>query len=99
MWPGTHLTHAEYFRAHGPEAFLAAGGYPPIRLPEPEQVTGEAGTCCSRTTCCDNIGGNTAPDSAPRRLFPISGPATTPGGASSCRTRGWTTTQSAADCG
>ena len=48
VWPGTHLTHAEYFRAHGPEAFLAAGGYPPIRLPEPEQVTGEAGGPAAR---------------------------------------------------
>ena len=43
VWPGTHLAHAEYFRENGPEAFFAAGGYPPIRLPEPEQVTGGAG--------------------------------------------------------
>ena len=38
VWPGTHLSHAEYFRQHGPDAFFAAGGYPPIRRPEPEQV-------------------------------------------------------------
>ena len=43
VWPGTHLAHAAYFRARGPDAFLAAGGYPPIRLPEPEQVTGGPG--------------------------------------------------------
>ena len=61
VWPGTHLTHAEYFRAHGPEAFLAAGGYPPIRLPEPEQVTGEAGDLLlAHYLLGHNIGGNTA---------------------------------------
>ena len=59
--PGTHLTHAEYFRAHGPEAFLAAAGYPPIRLPEPEQVTGEAGDLLlAHYLLGHNIGGNTS---------------------------------------
>jgi hypothetical protein len=27
-----HLTHADYFREHGPDAFLTANGYPPIPL-------------------------------------------------------------------
>jgi len=62
VWPGTHLTHAEYFRAHGPEAFLAAGGYPPIALPEPEQVTGEPGDLLlAHYLLGHNIGGNTSP--------------------------------------
>jgi hypothetical protein len=40
VWPGTHLTHGEYFRQNGPDAFFEAAGYPPIRLPEPEQIRG-----------------------------------------------------------
>jgi phytanoyl-CoA dioxygenase PhyH len=62
VWPGTHLTHAEYFREHGPEALLAAGGYPPIRLPAPEQVTGQAGDLVlAHYLLGHNIGGNTSP--------------------------------------
>lgn len=62
VWPGTHLTHAEYFREHGPDAFFAAGGYPPIRLPEPVQVTGEAGDLLlAHCLLGHNIGGNTSP--------------------------------------
>jgi len=61
VWPGTHLTHARYFRAHGPDAFFAAGGYPPIRLPEPEQVTGQAGDLVlAHYLLSHNIGGNTS---------------------------------------
>jgi hypothetical protein len=61
VWPGTHLTHAEYFREHGPDAFLAAGGYPPIPLPEPEQVSGEAGDLLlAHYLLGHNIGGNTS---------------------------------------
>ncbi|MFD9889074.1 phytanoyl-CoA dioxygenase family protein [Amycolatopsis sp. NPDC059027] len=59
VWPGTHLTHAEYFREHGPDAFLAAGGYPPIRLPEPEQIRGRAGDLLlAHFLLGHNIGGN-----------------------------------------
>ena len=61
VWPGTHLAHAEYFRGHGPDAFFAAGGYPPIKLPEPEQVTGEAGDLLlAHYLLGHNIGGNTS---------------------------------------
>jgi hypothetical protein len=61
VWPGTHLTHAEYFREHGPDAFLAAGGYPPIRLPEPEQLEGKAGDLLlAHYLLGHNIGGNTS---------------------------------------
>ncbi|MGK4578807.1 phytanoyl-CoA dioxygenase family protein [Kitasatospora sp. HPMI-4] len=61
VWPGTHLTHAEYFREHGPDAFLAAGGYPPIRLPEPEQVHGRAGDLLlAHFLLGHNVGGNTS---------------------------------------
>jgi Phytanoyl-CoA dioxygenase (PhyH) len=62
VWPGTHLTHAAYFREHGPEAFFAAGGYPPIALPGPEQVTGQAGDLLlAHYLLGHNIGGNTSP--------------------------------------
>jgi hypothetical protein len=60
VWPGTHLTHAEYFREHGPDAFIAARGYPPIRLPEPEQIRGKAGDLLlAHYLLGHNIGGNT----------------------------------------
>ena len=62
VWPGTHLAHAEYFRSRGPDAFFAAGGYPPIRLPEPEQICGEAGDLLlAHYLLGHNIGGNTSP--------------------------------------
>ncbi|WP_405944181.1 phytanoyl-CoA dioxygenase family protein [Streptomyces sp. NBC_00932] len=61
VWPGTHLTHAAYFREHGPDAFLAAGGYPPIPLPEPEQIRGRAGDLLlAHYLLGHNIGGNTS---------------------------------------
>jgi ectoine hydroxylase-related dioxygenase (phytanoyl-CoA dioxygenase family) len=62
VWPGTHLTHADYFRTHGPDAFFTAGGYPPICLPEPEQVTGQAGDLVlAHYLLSHNIGGNISP--------------------------------------
>jgi hypothetical protein len=62
VWPGTHLAHAAYFREHGPDAFFAAGGYPPVRLPQPEQVTGAAGDLLlAHYLLGHNIGGNTSP--------------------------------------
>jgi hypothetical protein len=61
VWPGTHLRHAEYFRQHGPGALAAAGGYPPIPLPEPEQVEGRAGDLLlAHYLLGHNIGGNTS---------------------------------------
>lgn len=61
VWPGTHLTHAEYFREHGPDAFFDVGGYPPIRLPAPEQIRGQAGDLLlAHYLLGHNIGGNTA---------------------------------------
>jgi hypothetical protein len=61
VWPGTHLRHAEYFRDNGPDAFFAAAGYPPIPLPEPEQVRGRAGDLLlAHYLLGHNIGGNTS---------------------------------------
>jgi hypothetical protein len=61
VWPGSHLTHAEYFRTNGPDAFFTAAGYPPVRLPEPEQITGQAGDLVlAHYLLGHNIGGNTS---------------------------------------
>src|SRR5262249_4253870 len=40
-WPGTHVSFAKYFQEHEPN--ILKRGLPPVRLPEPEQVTGRAG--------------------------------------------------------
>jgi hypothetical protein len=41
VWPGTHRSFADYFRAHGPESLLK--GLPPVPMPEPVQVMAEPG--------------------------------------------------------
>jgi hypothetical protein len=43
VWPGTHRTHAAFFRERGPEALVESKGYPKIALPEPSQVLGGPG--------------------------------------------------------
>lgn len=58
IWPGTHLTHAEYFQQNGVEMFCA---YPDIELPEPVQVTARAGDLLlAHYLLGHNIGGNTS---------------------------------------
>lgn len=67
VWPGTHLTHAAYFRRHGPAKFCA---YPPVDLPAPEQVTGRAGDLLlAHYLLGHNIGGNYASDQTRRALY------------------------------
>lgn len=67
VWPGTHLTHAEYFREHGPRMFCA---YPPIDLPEPEQITGRAGDLLlAHYLLGHNIGGNYESERTRRTLY------------------------------
>ncbi|MCC7262727.1 MAG: phytanoyl-CoA dioxygenase family protein [Candidatus Latescibacteria bacterium] len=41
VWPGSHHTYEQYFRAHGPEALLA--GMPPVDLAPPVQVLAQPG--------------------------------------------------------
>lgn len=62
IWPGSHLTHAAYFREKGPDAFFDAAGYPPLRLPErPVQLRGRAGDLLlAHYLLGHNIGGNTS---------------------------------------
>lgn len=67
VWPGTHLRHAAYFRENGPRKFCA---YPPIELPEPEQVTGRAGDLLlAHYLLGHNIGGNYKSDQTRRALY------------------------------
>ncbi|WP_046585177.1 phytanoyl-CoA dioxygenase family protein [Streptomyces mangrovisoli] len=67
VWPGTHLTHAAHFREHGPGSFCA---YPPIELPEPEQITGRAGDLLlAHYLLGHNIGGNYASERTRRALY------------------------------
>jgi hypothetical protein len=41
LWPGSHFLYERYFREHGWDSLL--GGMPPVDLPEPEQIMGQAG--------------------------------------------------------
>ena len=67
VWPGTHLTHAEYFRERGVEMYCA---YPDIELPEPEQVTARAGDLLlAHYLLGHNIGGNYESDTTRRMLY------------------------------
>jgi hypothetical protein len=67
VWPGTHLAHAAYFRDHGSHLFCA---YPPIDLPEPEQVKGRAGDLLlAHYLLGHNIGGNYESGQTRRALY------------------------------
>lgn len=67
VWPGTHLTHAAYFREHGTQMFCA---YPPIDLPAPEQIIGHAGDLLlAHYLLGHNIGGNYESDQTRRALY------------------------------
>ncbi|MCC2687065.1 MAG: Protein involved in biosynthesis of mitomycin antibiotics/polyketide fumonisin, partial [Paenibacillaceae bacterium] len=41
VWPGSHHLYERYFRELGPESLLS--GMPPVDLPEPRQIIGQAG--------------------------------------------------------
>ena len=43
VWPGTHRRIAAYLKEHGPESLLECKGVPPIEMPPPVQITGQAG--------------------------------------------------------
>lgn len=67
VWPGTHLAHAAYFREKGPAGYCA---YPPVDLPEPEQVTGRAGDLLlAHYLLGHNIGGNFESGRTRRALY------------------------------
>jgi ectoine hydroxylase-related dioxygenase (phytanoyl-CoA dioxygenase family) len=67
VWPGSHLAHASYFREQGPQMFCA---YPPIDLPEAEQVKGRAGDLLlAHYLLGHNIGGNDESEQTRRALY------------------------------
>jgi hypothetical protein len=67
VWPGTHLTHAEYFQERGIEMYCA---YPDVKLPEPEQVTARAGDLLlAHYLLGHNIGGNYESETTRRMLY------------------------------
>jgi hypothetical protein len=41
VWPGSHLRHADYFRAHGPRSLI--DGMPKVDVGLAKQITGKAG--------------------------------------------------------
>ena len=70
VWPGTHRTHAEYFRTHGPEALLTCGAMPPIDRPEPVQICGDAGdVVLAHYLLSHNSGGNYESPDIPRCAY------------------------------
>jgi len=70
VWPGTHRTHAAFFRERGPDAFLECKGYPKIELPEPCQVLGGPGDLIlAHYMLGHNIGGNYDSDKVRRAVY------------------------------
>lgn len=70
VWPGTHRTHAAFFRERGPEAFLEYKGYPKIGLPEPTQVLGRPGDLIlAHYLLGHNIGGNYESERVRRAVY------------------------------
>jgi hypothetical protein len=70
VWPGTHRTHAAFFREHGPEAFIEYKGYPKIELTEPCQILGGPGDLLlAHYMLGHNIGGNYESETVRRAVY------------------------------
>lgn len=70
VWPGTHLSHAAFFAAHGAQGFADAAGYPDISLPEPTQIRGRRGDVLfAHYLLGHNIGGNDVTDRTRRAVY------------------------------
>lgn len=65
-WPGTHRLYEAYFREHGAESLL--NGMPPIDMPEPEQITGQAGDVI---LCHYQIAHGVAPNVSPHIRYAV----------------------------
>ncbi len=60
VWPGTHRLYENYFRKHGPQSLL--NGMPPIELPQPQQITAQAGDAViCHYQLAHGIAGNASP--------------------------------------
>ena len=70
VWPGTHRTHAAFFRERGPDAFVESKGYPAIAVPEPCQILGCPGdVLLAHYMLGHNIGGNYASETVRRAVY------------------------------
>jgi hypothetical protein len=70
VWPGTHRTHAAFFRERGPEALVELKGYPKIELPEPSQLLGGPGdVILAHYMLGHNIGGNYESEKVRRAVY------------------------------
>jgi len=70
VWPGTHRTHAAFFKERGPDALVQFKGYPTIELPEPVQILGNPGdVLLAHYMLGHNIGGNYASDKVRRAVY------------------------------
>jgi hypothetical protein len=70
VWPGTHRTHAAFFRERGPDALVEYKGYPKIELPEPIQILGEPGdVLLAHYMLGHNIGGNYESEKVRRAVY------------------------------
>ena len=70
VWPGTHRTHAAFFRERGPDAFNEYKGYPQIAVPEPCQILGGPGdVLLAHYMLGHNIGGNYASERVRRAVY------------------------------
>ena len=66
VWPGTHLSHAEWFREHGPESLLSK--MPAIDRGAPHQVLAKAGD----VFLCHYLLGHTAAENhSPRTRYAV----------------------------
>ena len=70
VWPGTHRTHAAFFRERGPEALVQFKGYPTIELPEASQILGGPGdVVLAHYMLGHNIGGNYESENVRRAVY------------------------------
>ena len=66
VWPGTHHRYERYFREHTPQSLL--NGMPDIPLPEPIQITGQAGDI---VLCHYQIAHGVTPNASPHVRYAI----------------------------
>lgn len=65
-WPGTHCGYEKYFQKEGVDAFLQ--GVPQIELPDPFQMTGQAGDA---VLCHHLLGHGIAPNLSPHIRYAV----------------------------
>jgi ectoine hydroxylase-related dioxygenase (phytanoyl-CoA dioxygenase family) len=66
VWPGTHRLYETYFRDRGPQCLL--DGMPPVPLPEPVPITGQAGDV---VLCHYQLGHTAGPNTSPHVRYAV----------------------------